>query len=76
MRRKRLSVISQVYPPDPASVGQHIADVAEEMIRRDWEVTVFTSNRGYDNHRELYESSEILKGVHVSRLFFTSFGKR
>ena len=75
MRRKRLLVISQVYPPDPASVGQHIADVAEEMIRRDWEVTVFTSNRGYDNHRELYESSEILKGVHVSRLFFTSFGK-
>ena len=75
MSQKRLLVVSQVYPPDPASVGQHIADVAEEMTHRDWEVTVFTSNRGYDNYAELYKSSEFLKGVRVSRLSFTSFGK-
>ena len=26
--RSTLLVLSQVYPPDPASVGQHMADVA------------------------------------------------
>jgi len=35
-----LLIICQVYPPDPAAVGQHVADVAEEMVRRGWSVRV------------------------------------
>ena len=52
MKRKTLLVLTQVYLPDPASVGQHIADAAEEMVKIGWEVNVLTPNRGYDNNKE------------------------
>ena len=75
MNRKTLLVLTQVYPPDPASVGQHMADVAESMVQRDWEVIVLTPNRGYDNYKDRYQAFELLNGVQVSRLSLTSFGK-
>lgn len=70
-----LVVISQVYPPDPASVGQFMADVAEEMARRVQRVTVYTSARGYENPRERYARKETRNGVHVRRIPFAWFGK-
>lgn len=71
-----LLVISQVYVPDPASVGQHIADVAEAMVRRGYRVRVLTSRRGYDNPSEVFPARETRCGVEVVRLPFSSFGKR
>jgi len=38
--------LSQVYVPDPAAVGQHLADAAEELVRRDNRVIVYTASRG------------------------------
>jgi colanic acid biosynthesis glycosyl transferase WcaI len=72
---KSLLVISQVYPPDPAAVGQHIADLTEEMARRGWRVTVFTSARGYDDPSVRYMPHEMRNGVTVRRLPLSSFGK-
>ncbi len=69
-------LISQVYVPDPASVGQHMADAAEEMAARGWEVTVLTSDRGYDNPKEKFPSREQRNGVNIRRLPFSSLGKR
>ena len=71
-----LLIITQVYVPDPASVGQHIADVAREMVRRGWRVVVYTSARGYDDPSQRYPSREQLDGVDVRRLPLSSFGKR
>ena len=72
---RTLLIISQVYVPDPASVGQHIADVAKEMARRGWRVVVYTSARGYDDPGQRYPRREFLDGVDVRRLPFSSFGK-
>lgn len=69
-------ILSQVYPPDPAAVGQHLADVAEEMVRRGWRVVVYTASRGYDDPRVRYAARETRAGVEVRRLGFSSFGKR
>jgi len=71
-----LLIITQVYVPDPASVGQHIADVAKEMVRRGWRVVVYTSARGYDDPSQRYPGRENLDGVDVQRLPLSSFGKR
>lgn len=71
-----LLIITQVYVPDPASVGQHVADVAAEMVRRGWRVVVYTSARGYDDPGRRYPSREHLDGVDVRRLPLSSFGKR
>lgn len=67
--------LSQVYPPDAAAVGQHLADVAEALVAKGDHVTVVTSNRGYDDPTQKYQGSELRSGVQVIRLPFTSFGK-
>jgi glycosyltransferase involved in cell wall biosynthesis len=74
--RSKLLVISQVYVPDPASVGQHMADVAEMMVRRGHAVRVLTSSRGYENPQNRYSPREHRAGVEVVRLPWSSFGKR
>lgn len=72
---QRLLVISQVYVPDPAAVGQYIADAAEELARRGTAVRVLTSRRGYADATVQYPAREMLGGVDVVRLPFSSLGK-
>lgn len=74
--QRTLLIISQVYAPDPAAVGQHITDVAEEMTHRGWRVVVYTSARGYDDPSQRYPSRERRNGVDVRRLPLSSLGKR
>lgn len=73
--KKTFLIISQVYVPDPASVGQHIADAAVEMARRGYRVVVYASARGYDDASKKYPARETLNGVEVRRLPLSSFGK-
>lgn len=68
-------VLSQVYPPDPTSVGQHIHDVAVEMVRRGYRVVVFTSDRGYEDPSQRFTRRETVDGVDVRRLPLSGFGK-
>ena len=75
-RPKTLLILSQVYIPDPASVGQHMADVATEMVRRGYRVKVFAANRGYDDPSLKYLSHETINGVQIRRLPLSSFGKK
>lgn len=75
VRTKRLLIMSQVYVPDSAAVGQCLADVAAEMARRGWHVIVYTAARGYDDPALRYPRQEIRDGVHIRRLPLSSFGK-
>jgi colanic acid biosynthesis glycosyl transferase WcaI len=68
-------VLSQVYVPDPTSVGQHMASAARELRRRGWRVVVYTSARGFNDSSKVYPSRETLDGVDVRRLPLCSFGK-
>ena len=68
--------LTQVYPPDPAAVGQHLADAAEELTRRGHRVIVYTANRGFDDPSAKYRAREVLNAVEVRRVPFGSFGKR
>ncbi|MDW8261695.1 MAG: glycosyltransferase family 4 protein [Phycisphaerales bacterium] len=74
--RDRILILSQVFVPDPASVGQHIADVAFELSRRGYRVRVYTANRGYDDPTRRYPPHETIRGVDVVRLPLSSFGKK
>jgi glycosyltransferase involved in cell wall biosynthesis len=78
---KTVLIVSQVFVPDPASVGQHVADVAFELARRgrdkkQYHVQVFASARGFENPDAIYPSREILSGVKIRRFPFASFGKK
>ncbi|MCC7407664.1 MAG: glycosyltransferase family 4 protein, partial [Phycisphaeraceae bacterium] len=74
-RPPTLLIISQVYVPDPAAVGQHMHSAAAEMVRRGWRVIVFASRRGYDDPAAKYLWRQTLDGVEVRRFPFASFGK-
>jgi glycosyltransferase involved in cell wall biosynthesis len=73
--RQTFLILSQVYVPDPASVGQHMAGAAAELARRGHRVIVLTSDRGYDEPSRRYPAREVLDGVHVRRMPWCSFGK-
>ena len=74
--KRTILVLSQVYVPDPAAVGQQMADAAEELVRRGYTVRVLTSARGYDDPTVRYPARETRDGVAIVRLPFSSFGKK
>ncbi len=72
---KRFLLVSQVFPPDPAAVGQHLGDVASELERRGHQVTVLTADRGFDDTSQRYPKLEQRGGLTIHRLPASSFGK-
>ena len=74
--RGKVLLISQVFPPDTAAVGQYLEDAAAELGRRGWTVRVLTADRGYDDPSERFPARQVTGGVEVSRLRWSSFGKR
>lgn len=78
MNRKKptLLIVTQVYVPDPASVGQHLHDAAVETAGREYQVRVVAASRGYDDPSIRYPRHEEIDGVNVTRVPFSSFGKR
>jgi glycosyltransferase involved in cell wall biosynthesis len=73
---RTILIISQVYVPDPTSVGQHMADAAAALARRGHRVVVLTSANGFEDPSIRYPAREVLDGVEIRRLAFSSFGKR
>jgi glycosyltransferase involved in cell wall biosynthesis len=69
-------VLSQVYVPDPAAVGQHMADAAAEMARRGYPTRALVSGRGYENPAIKYKPRETINGVDVRRMPLASLGKK
>lgn len=74
-KRPTILVISQVYVPDAAAVGQHFHDAAAALAARGYRVVVLTSARGYDNPSVRYPARETRDGVTIRRLPLSSFGK-
>lgn len=72
----RILFLTQVYPPDPAAVGQQLADAAADLAARGRSVTVLTADRGYDDPTVRYPRHETRDGVRIVRLPWSSFGKR
>lgn len=72
---KRFLIITQVFTPDPAAVGQYFDEAAQAIAGTGAEVTVLTANRGYDNPNERFTAKEDRDGIHIRRLPLSSFGK-
>lgn len=73
---KRVVILTQVYVPDPASVGQHMHDFAAAMVRRGYEVIVYCSSRGYDDPSKRYPRDEVRDGVKIHRYSLPLFSKK
>jgi glycosyltransferase involved in cell wall biosynthesis len=75
-KRGTILLLTQVYVPDPASVGQHLHDVAAELVNRGHRVIVYAASRGYDDPSRKYPLREVRDGVEIRRLPLSSFGKK
>ncbi len=53
---KKVYIFSQVFPPDTASVSQHLGDFVEELKKTKCKITVFTANRDYEKPDKKYKS--------------------
>ena len=74
-KKKTLLIVSQVYVPDSASVGQHMHETAALMVERGWRVIVYASANGYEDPSVRYDKRETRDGVEIRRLPFSSMGK-
>lgn len=72
---KKFLIITQVFRPDPAAVGQYFDEAAQAIAGKGAEVTILTANRGYDNPKEKFAAIEACKGIQIQRLPLSSFGK-
>jgi glycosyltransferase involved in cell wall biosynthesis len=70
-----IAFMSQVYVPDPAAVGQYMHQAAAAMARRGYRAIAFAADSGYEDPSQRYPRYELLDGVHVVRLPWSSFGK-
>ena len=73
---RKILLVSQVFPPDPAAVARVMGDVGAELAARGHEVVVLTSDRGYDDPTVKYPTRSESDGVRIRRLPFCSFGKQ
>ncbi len=68
-------VLTQVFVPDPAAVGQYMADASVRLSSRGLKVRVLTADRGYEDPSRKYAKREMINGVEIRRLPFSSTGK-
>jgi colanic acid biosynthesis glycosyl transferase WcaI len=74
-KRGTILILTQVYVPDPAAVGQYLHDAAAELARRGHRVIVYAASRGYDDPTKVFPAREVRDGVEIRRLPLSSFGK-
>ena len=72
---KKFLIITQVFRPDPAAVGQYFDEAAQAIAGTGAQVTMLTANRGYDNPKEKFLAGEARDGIQIQRLPLSSFGK-
>jgi hypothetical protein len=58
------------------STAQHLTDLAASLVTRGHDVTVITSNRGYDDPSKRFPRREYCCGVRIIRIGSLSLGKK
>ena len=71
----KILLLNAHYWPDTASTGQHLTNLGEELTRQGHEVRVICGRRKYDEPSVLFPKREVRNGVHITRIWNSSFGK-
>jgi colanic acid biosynthesis glycosyl transferase WcaI len=71
----RILLLNQCFYPDVVSTAQHLTDLATELTARGHDVTVVTSDRGYDDPAVRFPRRERWNGIEIIRIPSVSFGK-
>jgi len=71
----RFLLLNQCFYPDVVATAQHLTDLAKELSLRGHEVTVVTSDRGYDDPTKSFPRYESWNNIQIYRVPSLSFGK-
>ena len=71
----KVLLLNQCFYPDVAATAQHLADLAVELAAGGHDVTVISSDRGYDNPVIRFPRHETWKGIRIIRIPSVSLGK-
>jgi colanic acid biosynthesis glycosyl transferase WcaI len=72
----RILLLNQCFYPDVVSTAQHLTDLAAALVARGHEVTVITSDRGYDDPAKRFPRREHFCGVRIIRIPSLPLGKK
>ena len=71
----KVLLLNQCFYPDVVSTAQHLTDLATTLIERRHDVTVVTSDRGYDDPNARFPRRERWHDIDIIRIPSVSFGK-
>ena len=71
----KILLLNQCFYPDVVSTAQHLTDLATALTERGHEVTVVTSDRGYDDPATRFKRRERWNGIEIIRIPSVSLGK-
>ena len=72
----RILLLNQCFYPDVVSTAQHLTDLARGLADRGHEVTVITSDSGYDDPTRTFPRRESWNNIEVLRIPSLSLGKK
>jgi len=72
----RVLLLNQCFYPDVAATGQYLTELAVALSERGHEVTVISSQRGYDDPTVVFPKRETWRGIQIIRLATVSLGKK
>ena len=64
----RFVLLNQTFYPDVMSTGQHLSELAVELVTRGHQVTVITGRRAYDEPTVTFSKREYWRGVNIIRV--------
>ncbi len=71
----RLIFLNRFFHPDHSATSQILSDLAFDLVRRGHDVSVVTSRLRYSDPDDLLPPQETVHGVHVHRVWTSSFGR-
>jgi colanic acid biosynthesis glycosyl transferase WcaI len=72
----RVLLLNQCFYPDVMATAQHLTDLALGLAGEGHEVTVVTSDRGYDNPSMRFPRREVWRGIRIVRISSLALGKQ
>jgi colanic acid biosynthesis glycosyl transferase WcaI len=72
----RILLLNQCFYPDVVSTAQHLTDLATALASRGHDVTVISSDRGYDDPATRFARREEWNGIEIIRIPSLSLGKK
>ena len=72
----KILLLNQCFYPDVMATAQQLTDLAVGLVEKGHDVTVVTSDRGYDNPAQRFPKRETWKGIKIIRIPSLALGKQ